>query len=117
MSEFRHFKVIVILSVICLMRVNGENEEEIRQVPSKNSTEASANSDLDRAFTVWRHWKPERLLKLGRLLNELIRPSDSDSLESVIDKHHAVIQERHSQQRRKLKNKIKILFKVHQFET
>ncbi|CAG9784331.1 unnamed protein product [Diatraea saccharalis] len=107
------------MSAIGLLMVRGENEESrliSKQVPSNNSKEVTSDEDLDRAFTIWRHWKPERLLKLGRLLSELTRSPDSDSLESMIDKH-ASIRERHSQQRHKLKNKVKILFKVHQFET
>lgn len=66
---------MVLLVGLCLEGTlsKKEDKEQLVRHPdlSIESVESTSSSDLQKEATIWRHWKPGRLIKLGRTKTSL----------------------------------------------
>ncbi|KAI5633947.1 hypothetical protein NE865_13313 [Phthorimaea operculella] len=115
-------KVLVVFAALCLIgscrgakeakpskqSLTRQEDISIEQFGASSNMRASdSDPDIKHDPGFWRLWK---FWKWGRTMMQNVFKRSSDMAKSAAGRHRA-----HQDQRRKLKNKVKFLFKIHQY--
>ncbi|XP_026329257.1 uncharacterized protein LOC113237160 [Hyposmocoma kahamanoa] len=110
-------KVLLLFAVLCLLGSCWGKEEITRGLTRHEDIPIEpigvpSDPDLNQDATFWRLWK---FWKWGRSMFKKVLTRSHDMAESASGRHR--FHEDRPNGNRKLKNKIKFLFKIHQYET